>query len=78
MVTMSQKSSVPQAAKSVSQALTSDTINNLALVYQAQGKYSEAEGLIKRALVIREKAVGEDQSMSSERATPPLPAPSKT
>jgi tetratricopeptide (TPR) repeat protein len=27
-------------------------------VFQAQGKYSEAEGLYKRALVIREKVLG--------------------
>ena len=31
------------------------SFNNLRLVYRAQGKYSEAEGLFKRALVIREK-----------------------
>ena len=30
-------------------------LNNLALVYQAQGKYTEAEGLFKRALAIRKK-----------------------
>ena len=34
------------------------TLNNLAIVYRDQGKYSEAEGLYKRALVIREKALG--------------------
>ena len=34
------------------------TLNNLAIVYQAQGKYREAEGLFKRALAIREKALG--------------------
>jgi tetratricopeptide (TPR) repeat protein len=34
------------------------TINNLALVYRAQGKYGEAEEFLKRALVIREKALG--------------------
>ena len=33
-------------------------LNNLALVYGDQGKYSEAEGLFKRALVIREQALG--------------------
>src|SRR5262249_23609891 len=33
-------------------------LNNLAIVYRAQGKYSEAEGLYKRALAIREKALG--------------------
>ena len=34
------------------------TLNNLALVYRAQAKYREAEGLFKRALAIREKALG--------------------
>ena len=34
------------------------TLNNLALVYWTQGKYSEAEGLYKRALAILEKALG--------------------
>ena len=33
-------------------------LNNLANVYSAQGKYSDAEGLYKRALAIREKALG--------------------
>jgi tetratricopeptide (TPR) repeat protein len=33
-------------------------LNNLALLYQAQGKYSEAEPLFKRALAIKEKALG--------------------
>ena len=33
-------------------------LNDLALVYRAQGKYAEAEGLFKRALTIREKALG--------------------
>jgi tetratricopeptide (TPR) repeat protein len=33
------------------------TLNNLALIYRAQGKYSEAEGLFKRALAIRETAL---------------------
>jgi tetratricopeptide (TPR) repeat protein len=35
-----------------------ESFNNLALVYRAQGKYEEAEGLLKRALAIREKALG--------------------
>ena len=33
-------------------------LNNLANVYSAQGKYSDAEGLYKRALAIRETALG--------------------
>jgi tetratricopeptide (TPR) repeat protein len=32
-------------------------LNRLGIVVQAQGKYSEAEGLFKRALAIREKAL---------------------
>ena len=34
------------------------SLTNLANVYRDQGKYGEAEGLYKRALVIREKALG--------------------
>jgi tetratricopeptide (TPR) repeat protein len=34
------------------------TLSNLALVYQEQGKYADAEGLFKRALGIEEKALG--------------------
>ena len=37
-------------------------LNKLAIVVQAQGKYGEAEGLFKRALVIREKALGANHS----------------
>ncbi len=33
-------------------------LNNLALLYRDQGKYAEAEPLYKRALAIREKALG--------------------
>ncbi len=33
-------------------------LNNLALLYQAQGRYAEAEPLHKRALAIFEKALG--------------------
>ena len=33
-------------------------LNNLALLYQDQGKYAEAEPLYQRALPIREKALG--------------------
>ena len=33
-------------------------LNNLAIVYQSQGKYGEAEALHKRALAIRERALG--------------------
>jgi tetratricopeptide (TPR) repeat protein len=34
------------------------TLRNLANLYLHQGKHGEAEGLYKRALVIREKALG--------------------
>ena len=36
------------------------SLNNLAVLYQAQGRYAEAEPLYKRALAIREKALGPD------------------
>ncbi len=35
-----------------------ETVNNLALLYHAQGRYIEAEPLHRRALAIREKALG--------------------
>ncbi|MCH7778027.1 MAG: tetratricopeptide repeat protein [Gemmatimonadetes bacterium] len=34
------------------------SLNNLALLYEAQGRYAEAEPLYQRALAIREKALG--------------------
>ena len=34
------------------------SLNNLAALYHAQGKYAEAEPLYQRALAIREKAFG--------------------
>ncbi len=34
------------------------SLNNLAVLYRAQGKYAEAESLLKRALAILEKALG--------------------
>jgi tetratricopeptide (TPR) repeat protein len=34
------------------------SLNNLACIYRAQGQYAQAEPLLKRALVIREKALG--------------------
>ena len=36
------------------------SLNNLALLYQAQGRYSEAEPLYKRSLALSEKALGPD------------------
>ena len=35
------------------------TLNNLALAYRGQGKYSDAEGFFKRALAINESSLGE-------------------
>ena len=35
-----------------------NSLNNLAALYQAQGRYAEAEPLYKRALAISEKALG--------------------
>jgi tetratricopeptide (TPR) repeat protein len=35
-------------------------LNNLAVLYQAQGQYAQAEPLCKRALAMREKALGTD------------------
>ena len=34
------------------------SLNNIALIYQAQGRYAEAEPLLKRSLAIREKTLG--------------------
>ena len=36
------------------------SLNNLARLYDDQGRYAEAEPLYKRALAIREKALGPD------------------
>ena len=36
------------------------SLNNLALLYHAQGRYPDAEALFKRSLTIQEKAVGPD------------------
>jgi tetratricopeptide (TPR) repeat protein len=36
------------------------SLNNLALVYQAQGRYADAEPLYERALAIKEEALGPD------------------
>ena len=62
----------PEAAESAKSALkvaeetfgpdhlnVATSLDNLALVYAAQGKYAEAEPFYKRALAIREKALGE-------------------
>jgi tetratricopeptide (TPR) repeat protein len=38
---------------------TATTLNNLANLYKVQEKYEQAESLFKRALIIREKLLGE-------------------
>ncbi len=40
------------------------SLNNLAGLYQAQGKYAEAEPLYKRSLSIKEKALGPESEPS--------------
>jgi tetratricopeptide (TPR) repeat protein len=37
-----------------------ESLNNLALLYDTQGQYAQAEPLYKRSLAIREKALGPD------------------
>lgn len=39
------------------------SLNVLALLYKAQGKYSEAEPLYKRSLTIKEKALGPEHPL---------------
>ena len=39
---------------------TATSLNNLASLYQAQGKYAEAEPLFQRALAISEQQLGKD------------------
>ncbi len=36
------------------------SLNNLALLYDSQGKYAQAEPLYKQALAIKEKVLGPD------------------
>ncbi len=61
------------------------SLNNLAVLYKAQGKYAEAEPLYKRALRIDERALGPDHPdvatdlnnlavLSKPRATTPRPS----
>jgi tetratricopeptide (TPR) repeat protein len=45
---------------------TATALNNLALLYYAQGRYEEAPPLVKRALKIREKVLGEEHPDTSE------------
>ena len=47
----------------------SAVLNNLAGLYQTQGRYAEAEPLYKRALAIYEKALGPDHPRSAPGST---------
>ena len=47
------------------------SLNNLALLYKAQGRYAEAEPLYKRALAINEKAIVRmPEKVSGVRSSP--------
>ena len=45
---------------------TALSLNNLAALYDNQGKYDEAESLYQRALAIREKVLGSDHPDTAE------------
>ena len=45
------------------------TLNNLAFLYQTQGRYAEAEPLNKRPLALYEKVLGPDDPISPPRST---------
>jgi CHAT domain-containing protein/tetratricopeptide (TPR) repeat protein len=55
---LAQRALVLAEHESGSDAKIGVALNNLALLYAAQGRYAEAEPLYKRALTIREKAFG--------------------
>jgi tetratricopeptide (TPR) repeat protein len=42
-------------------------MNNLALVYEAQGKYTEAEPIFQQALTIQKKCFGAEKPQSTLR-----------
>ena len=42
------------------------SLNNLAALYDNQGKYAQAEPLLQRALAIREKTLGADHPKVAE------------
>jgi tetratricopeptide (TPR) repeat protein len=48
---------------------TAQGLNNLALIYSAQGKFGEAEQLLQRALHIREQALGPEHPEVAESLT---------
>ena len=52
-------------------------LHNLALAYGNQGKYADAEGLYKRALAIREKALGANHRVLGGAVPLPFPPVAK-
>ena len=46
----------------LSDIILAATLNNLAELYKEEGRYADAEPLCKRALAIREKALGPDHA----------------
>ena len=65
-----------RSAPSIPTSATS--LNNLAVLYQAQGRYAEAEPLYQRALAIREKALGPEHPDVGHQPQQPgraLPSP---
>ena len=52
------RNALVKARFGVAHANYSIALYYLATVYDAQGKYADAEGLYKRALAIKEKALG--------------------
>ena len=48
----------PKAAREGPSSCAPPSLNNVAELYRAQGRYPEANLLYKRALAIREKALG--------------------
>ena len=51
--------------------MSAPSLNNLAELYASQGRYAEAEPLYKRALAIREKALGPDHPDVGDLAEQP-------
>ena len=52
----------------LSDVILATSLNSLAVLYDEQGRYADAEPLYKRSLAINEKALGpEGPSMSRQR-----------
>jgi tetratricopeptide (TPR) repeat protein len=54
--------SISEVVEGVDHPSTATCLNNLALIYDDQGKYDEAEPLYQRALAIDEKALGSERT----------------